>query len=482
MHTSLMLAEDWAATEFGGADLHDQRRSRRLIAVAARIAENPQGTLPESFEKPSELEAAYRLLERPDVTHEAVMAPHLQRVRQECRRPGEYLLVEDTTELDFTSHPATEDLGLVGDGRGRGMFVHSSLMLQVDGWSVEHEPQVTITGLAAQQCWVRPQRKATKTEKKRKRLSRPRESERWAAAVEQIGPPPAGTSYTFMADREADIWETIGRCQDTGWDFLVRANQARALADQEGSVFDAVAAAPVVGQFCLQLRSRPRRVTRDKKTGRPKRIRKAHGGRTVVLEVRTCKVRLRAPWRPEGTDEPRTVHIVEAKEVNASPGDDPIHWVLLTSWPCGTEAEALRVVKAYTRRWLIEEFHKSLKTGAKIEESQLRSAQRIQALLGILSVIAVRLLNRKVLATTRPNEAVDSQEVGEGTLAILEAKFGRPEDGWTNRCLLRCIARMGGFIGRKGDGEPGWISIWTGWQRLLPMIEGYCLAQGERCG
>jgi len=477
-----MSEEDWAATEFGGADLHDQRRSGRLVTVAARIAQNPQGKLPKSFEKPCELEAAYRLLEQADVTHAAVIAPHTERVRQESRRPGDYLLVEDTTELDFSSHPATEELGLIGDGNGRGMFVHSSLVLRIDGWNAEQEAQVTIPGLAAQQCWVRTEHKATAREKKAKRLARSRESGRWAAAVEQIGSPPAGARYTFMADREADIWETIGRCQETQWDFIVRANQPRALADQDGSVFDAVAAGKVVARFSLKLRSRPQRATRDKKTGKPKRVRRAHGGRTVELEVRTCTVRLRAPWRPGGAGEPRTVSIVEAKEVNAAAGDDPIHWVLLTSWACQTEQKAMRVVKAYTRRWLIEEYHKALKTGARIEESQLRTAQRIQALLGILAVVAVRLLNRKLLATTRPNEAVDVEEVGEGTLAILEAKFGQPQDGWTNRNVLRCIARLGGFIGRKSDGEPGWISIWTGWQRLLPMVEGFYLARRERCG
>jgi len=106
------------------------------------------------------------------------------------------------------------------------------------------------------------------------------------------------------------------------------------MADQEGSVFDAVAAAPVVARFNLNLRSRPQRVTRDKKTGRVKRVRKAHGGHTV---------RLRAPWRPGGAAEPRTLNIVEAKEVNAAPGDDPIHWVLLTGWPCRTEQEAIRM-------------------------------------------------------------------------------------------------------------------------------------------
>ena len=176
------------------------------------------------------------------------------------------------------------------------------------------------------------------------------------------------------------------------------------------------------------------------------------------------------------------MNLVEAKEVNAAAGDDPIHWVLLTSWACGSASEAMRVVKAYTRRWLIEEYHKALKTGTGIQDSQLRTAQRIEALLAILAVVAVRLLNRKLLATTRPTEAVEMEELGPETLLILEAAFGRPEAGWTNRLLLRCIARLGGFIGRKSDGEPGWQTIWRGWQRLIPMVQGFNLATGETCG
>ena len=384
--------------------------------------------------------------------------------------------------MDFSSHPAAKGLGLIGDGGGRGLFVHSTLAMRIDGWNAQNEPQVTIPGLAAQYCWVRPGPKAAAREKRAKRLARPRESQRWAASVVEIGPPPSGARYTLMADREADIFETIQRCQDHRWDFIVRANQPRALADQEGSVFEAVAAAPVITRFTIQLRSRPQRVTRDKHTGKPKRIRKAHQGRTVELEVRTCTVLLRAPWRPGELAQPQMVNIAEAKETKAAPGDDPIHWVLLTSWACGTEPEAVRVVKAYSRRWLIEEYHKALKTGTGIEDSQLETAQRIEALLGILAVTAVRLLNRKLLATTHPDRAVDRKELGEEALLILETTFGGPPKGWTNRDVLRSISRLGGFIGRRGDGEPGWITIWRGWERLMTMVHGFNLARERKCG
>lgn len=482
MQTALMDVAEWAIVEFGGAELHDQRRSKRLVHVAAQLAADPHGRLPESFDKWSELKAAYRLLEDPGTTREALLATHTRRVREECRGTGDFLFVEDTTELDFSSHPAAEGLGLIGNGKGRGLFVHSTLAMRIDSWNPRQEPQVTISGLAAQHCWVRVQYKGAAKEKKAHRFARSRESQRWAAAIEQIGPPSVGTRYTFMADREADIFEAIQRCQNRQWDFLVRAHQPRALVDAQGSVFDAVASAPVAGRFAIQMRSRPQRVTRDKRTGKPKRVRKAHGGCTVELDVRVCTVQLRAPWRPGESAQPQTVNVVEAREVNATPQEDPIHWVLLTSWPCDSQQAAMRVVKTYTRRWLIEEYHKALKTGTGIEDSQLETAQRIEALLAILAVVSVRLLNRKLLATSHPNETVNIEEIGQETLLILEATFGRPPDGWTHRNLLRSIARMGGFIGRKNDGEPGWITIWRGWQRLMPMIQGFNLAQRERCG
>lgn len=482
MQTALMTARDWAVAEFGGADLHDPRRSRRLVAVAAQLAAKPQGTLPGAFGPWADLKAAYRLLGEPGIQYGAIMASHTQRVLQECRRPGEVLFVEDTTELDYSSHPAAEGLGLIGNGGGRGLWVHSTLAMRIDRWNEQQEPQVTVSGLAAQTCWVRREPARAAHEKKKRRLGRSRESQRWASCVDRIGPPPSDTRYTFVADREADIFETIQRCQDRQWDFLVRANQPRAMVDQEGSVFDAVARAPVRARFRLALRSRPQRITRDKKTGKPKRVRKAHGSRSVELEVRSCRVTLRAPWRPGEPGAPRTVNLVEAREVEPALGDDPIHWALLTSWPCDTGPDAMRVVKAYTRRWLIEEYHKALKTGTGVEQSQLASAQRIEALLGILAVVAVRLLNRKLLATTRPDDAVTAEELGEEALRILEASFGKPPEGWTNRQVLRCIARLGGFIGRKSDGEPGWITLWRGWNQLILMVQGFDLAQRERCG
>jgi len=126
----------------------------------------------------------------------------------------------------------------------------------------------------------------------------------------------------------------------------------------------------------------------------------------------------------------------------------------------------------YTARWWIEEYHKALKSGTGVEESQLERADRLAPLIAVLGVVAVRLLSAKMLARSRPESFEASAGFGPQILSLLEMKIGPPKGGWTNRNLIRAVARLGGFIGRRHDGEPGWQTIWRGWQRLMWMCEG----------
>jgi hypothetical protein len=466
MGTTLMTPSAWAEAQFGAAGLCDARRTRRLLRVATALAEHPSGLLPCAMPTWADLKAAYRLFGEGDVTYERITAPHRLHTCQACKEPGEYLLVEDTTDLDFSSHFMTEDLGWTGDGGGRGMYVHTTLALRIEGWTAENDPQVTVLGLAGQMVWRRQEKTPDRLEAKGQRLSRARESERWAALFEEIGGPPRPVQWTYVADREGDIYEVFARCRARGIDALVRAHQPRALVGEMGSVFDAAAGAPVQGRCQVRLRARP-----------------GQSARTALVELRSRAVALRGPWRPQRRLEPMPLNVVEAREVDAEVGTRPILWVLLTSWPVGGETACLRVVKAYTQRWLIEEYHKALKTGAGIERSQLSSAGAIQALLGVLAIVAVRLLNMKLLARSTPEQAIAPESVGPQVLRILEAKLGRPKEGWTHRTLLVRIARLGGFLGRKGDGLPGWQTLWRGWDKLMVMVQGYDIAYNTgKCG
>jgi hypothetical protein len=430
------------------------------VKIATQLAARPGGTLPQALPDWAELKAAYRFFGQRGVSFERIQASHLERTRQACRATGEYLLIEDTTLLDYSHHPATEDLGVIGDGAGRGFELHSALAVRVEAWSLEQRPEGTLIGLFDQCC--RAPRPAPRGEKRGQRLSRPRKSQVWAASLSCAGGPPAGAQWIYIADRESDIYEVLHRCRQQGVDFVIRAGQNRRLAAGAGHLRQAVAQAPRLGRGTVELRARP-----------------GQAARTAIVELRSLRVDVDGPWRPGGKQEPLPeVGVVEVREVNAPAGVEPLYWLLLTSLPCATHAEIQRVVGRYTARWWVEEYHKALKTGAGVEASQLERAYRLESLIAVLAVVAVRLLSTKLLARSRPESFEAAESFGPEMLGLLEQKLGRPQSGWTNAHVIIGLARLGGFLARKQDGMPGWQTIWRGWQRLLWMQEGANLLGG----
>jgi len=465
--TTLKPAGQWAQEEFAFADLGEPRLNKRVVKIATNLAANPGGTLPQAFGDWAELKAAYRFFDNPVVDFPKVVQPHLERTRLVCREAGEYLIIEDTTVLDFTRHRMTRDLGVIGDGKGRGFELHSALAVRVESWTLEQRPEGQVVGLVDQQC--RRPRPAPPGESRGARLGRRRKSSWWAEALRRAGPPPQGCRWIYIADRESDCYEPIQICQQFGIDFIVRACQDRRLAQEAGKLTEALAKAPVLGESAVELRSRG---------GEP--------ARTAIVELRSVQVDLDGPWRPGGWQEPlRGVTVLEVREVHTPEGvREPLHWILLTSLPCLTLAQARQIVGRYTARWWVEEYHKALKSGAGVQDSQLESAGRLEPLIAVLAVVAVRLLNTKMLARSRPEGSEARESFGPQALEILEKKFGKPKGGWSNRQVLIATARLGGFLARKHDGMPGWQTIWRGWQRLMWMCEGLeIMNEGEKtCG
>jgi len=467
MSNTLLAPDQWAQSEFALAGLGDQRRTQRLVNIATNLAQSPGGTLPQAFPEWKDLKAAYRFFSQPKVGPQEIQSPHWERTRAGCREAGEYLLIEDTSELDYSYHGATEDLGPIGNGGGRGLLLHSTLALAVKAWDLEQRPEGIVMGLFAQKCWTRRGPPKRGGETWRERIKRPRESQRWAEVFEETGGPPPGSQWIFIADREADFYEPIERCQRQGVDFVIRAYRDRRLAEPADYLKEAVAQMPVRGRMEVELRARP-----------------GQAARVATVEVRSETVRARGPERPGGDKPDFTVNVLEVREVNAPAGVEALHWLLLTSLPCVRWAEVQRIITRYATRWWVEEYHKALKSGTKVEESQLERGYRIETLVAVLAIVAVRLLNAKWLARTRADEAVNEAVFGPSALAILAARYGCPKGGWTHRSVLVAVARLGGFLARRHDGMPGWETIWRGWQRLIWMCQGLEIVnpKEKRCG
>ena len=457
-----MDATNWAHDEFWRAALPDLRLRRRLVEVAACIRENPCGTLPRAVRGRAALKGAYRLLSHPGVTHDEVLRPHWERTRAACGCPGGYLLIEDTTALSFSQRGPITGMGPLTHDFSQGLSVHTCLAARIEGFDESFDARVLLEGVFGQECWARDTPQGTRKERKKAKRKNamgpkaPRESDRWARALRQTQGPPQGAQWTYVADRESDIFEVLAQCETLGADWVIRASQPRVTASEE-NVFEAAANAPVLGAYTIALRARPR-----------------HAARRARVDVRSCSTSLCAPRR--GKARVQTT-LVEVREIDAGADvAEPLHWLLLTSWPCETFEQARRVIGVYRCRWLIEEYHKALKTGTHIEESQLTTAHGIETLLAIHSVIATELLQLKLLARTRPDDAITDEHVTPSILAVLETQHQKPAPGWNNATFLSAIAQMGGYLARKRDGPPGWLSIWRGWLRLSVMAEGYALA------
>jgi len=463
MSTALMTPPQWAQSQFTSAKLGDRRRTQRLVKIATHLAQSPGGTLPQAFPEWSDLKAAYRFFNQPKISFQEIQRPHWERTRAACQEPGQYLLIEDTSELDYTDHPMTEELGCIGDGRGRGLLLHTTLAMRIEGWDWEERPQAVALGLLSQPCWSRwgrPKRKGRET--RRQLMSRSRESQRWAATLEEGGPP-QGSTWIYVADRESDFYEPIERCQRQGVDFVIRGFHDRVLSQGNGHLKVEIAKAPVRGRLSIEVRARAGRAAR-----------------TAQIEVRTLALNLNGPRRLEGKRPDFQVNVVEVREINAPQGIQPLHWLLLTSLPCDTWTQVRRIIGIYTLRWCVEEYHKALKSGAGAEDSQMERAYRIESLVAVLGVVAVRLFNTKWLARTRPDEPVNPKIFGPELLTLLAAKFGKPQGGWTHQTALVAVARVGGFLARRSDGMPGWQTIWRGWNRLMWMGHGLETLKNEQ--
>jgi hypothetical protein len=463
MESALWSAQEWAEQEFGDADLGDARLTKRAVGIAARLACVPGGTLPDPIPEWSQLKAAYRFLHNPRVNFHALARPFWEQTRQACETRGTYLLIEDTTVLDYTSHAATVGLGHVGNGGGRGFLLHNNLAVRVEKWDGESQLALNVMGLFGQEIWGRFGPRKEGRHEWRKRQARPRESERWGRALTETNGPPPGTNWIYIADRESDVMEVFLRCAERGVDWVIRATCNRKVEEDIRCLFDAAANAPGRGEFSLYLRARPGQPARD-----------AH------LIVRSRPIVVKGPPRPGGRLPDQEMWVVDVQELDAPAGVEPIHWVLLSSLNAETFSRCRKIVAYYASRWLIEEYHKALKSGTQVEKSQLETAEALENLIAIHSVVAVRLLALKEMAAAEPEMKVSDKMFGPEVWAVLNGKFGRPEGGWTIQSALVAVARLGGFLARKGDGRPGWLTIWRGWRRLILLVEGYLLAEAGR--
>jgi len=452
----------WAEQQFGSCELGDRRRTKRMVKLAAQAATKPDASTPEQTERWADCKAAYRLFNQDAVTFDAIIAPHCARTR--VVGPGTWLLIADTTEVNFGCDREIAGAGRVGSAEGRGFYLHSAMVVAADSDE--------IIGMAAQDLYLRPLKKVKRVNSVR-RKQRARETDVWGRVIDRVGAPPPGARFVHICDRGADNFEVYCHLLQQRSEWVIRGAQLQRLVrdetDSERSLERILQDQPVAGTYALQVRAN-----------------KDQPARTAELEVRHTRITVPRPRtgisryvRDSGIDE-IPMWVVEVREVRPPRGVEPLRWVLLTSERVRTLGDAWRVIEWYEKRPLIEEYHKCLKTGCRVEARQYQTAERLAPVIGLLSVLAVRLLQLKMVARVDP-ERPAAKVVPETWLAMLPLVLKKTKPIKTVRDFIRGLASLGGFLGRKSDGEPGWQTIWRGLETLLMCLRG-AEAIRKKCG
>ena len=453
-----------AEQQFAECDLGDVRRTNRLVQIAAQAAARPDGSTPDQAETLGNCKAVYRLMDCDEVSHAKIIGPHCELTRRSCPAGSVQLILCDTTEIDFGRF--VPGLGRIGRQRGnRGFYLHSGLLR--DAASGE------IRGLAGQELFYRRRPSRHKVHKNTKRLDPDRESVVWGKLIDQIGSPAPGVRWIHVCDRGADDYEVYLRahCNDCGW--VIRAarlnRKVQTVTGAATTLKELLASAPVEKGLEVFV---PRQGNRS--------------ARTANVELRYFPFLMPQPsrtnhWiREHAPSEPLWMWCVQLVDPNPPKGVEALNWVLVTSEAVKSKAQALEVIEHYKKRWSVEEYHKALKTGCHVEQRYYQTSERLERVTGLHAVLALRLLQMRELACEQPDLPAVQVAPPEWVETLAQVRK-KPSAGMTIHQFVRSLAGLGGHLGRKSDGQPGWITLWRGVEKLLLILRGKRLAK-EKCG
>jgi len=435
--------------EFKRIELGDKRLETRCQELAEDLAMDPGRSIPEACSEPAAIKGAYRFFANEAVGREDVLRPHYECTQERCRAAQQdIVMIQDTTYLSYAHHEEVDELGPIGHRpEAQGLLVHSALAVSVDNNET--------LGLMYQKVWVR--QAAPMGESRWQRRHRHRESQCWTETLGAIRRAEM-RRVIHIGDRGEDIYEVLQDLTDHQERFVIRGSWNRCLVDEPEHLFEAVRQTMPLGKLGVDLPARAGQ--------------KARG---ALLTIRACRLRVKAPRMMGRTIASLEVNVVEALEEHPPGGQKALHWRLLTSEAIDTLEACIGVVRLYNRRWKIEEFHKALKTGCQVEERRLETRHGLEIFLSIADVISTFLLRMRDVARDGSSSATPFLTISQ--VALLRYKFPHLKRNPSVQDALRAVAQLGGFMGRKRDGHPGWITLWRGMRRLIDMDLGFHMAK-----
>lgn len=440
---------DWTVKELAGTNLGDARLDERLMTMVADLSERPASTVPLFSGNWAKTKAAYRFWDNSKVTPRGILQSHIERTVRRAFEHDVVLVAQDTTEIDLTSHRKTAGVGYLASSKCRGFLVHSLLAISPTGVPL---------GLVGQQHWTRPFEELGKTAQRHRKSIDEKESGRWLEGLATAERTLAGhPQVVVVADREADIFELFAAPRRANVSLLVRVRHARRAVEHEAKQLQpALEQAPSAGQVSVTVPRRDDCPTRQ-----------------AVLTVRFAKLVIRPPKQLAGQT-PQTMFFILAEEECPPEGVQPIRWILASTMPVESLDDAVRMIGWYVFRWRIERFHYVLKSGCGIEKLELETVERMRRALATYSIVAWRLLWLTYAARETPDvscEIVLPPREWKLLYGLTHRGQCVPEEPPTLREAVHWIARLGGFLGRRHDGEPGVKTLWRGMKRFHDVLE-----------
>lgn len=439
--------------EFKNAPIKDKRLVKRLIQTAETLANSPGETIPSACQSKAKTKSTYRLFSNKKVYPAAILDGHRGETIKRIKENNVILSVQDTTLFDFTAHPGTKGLGPTGSEGLLGILMHTALAVTTNG---------TPLGILAQKIWVRdPEAPATRNHRKKRSIEE-KESYKWLEFMDQsIDGIPKNIMVVMVGDREADIYELFHKATQEGKQLLIRATYNRRVDHEQKKLYAQVKSTDILGKFMIQ-------IPRNTELNVPPR--------NAWLMIQSCKVKLCAPYIKGKPLDNIELTAILAREIAPPEGTNPIEWLLLTTLMVANAEEAFEKIRWYSHRWKIERFHYVLKSGCKIQELQLETSDRLKNAIALYSFLAWRITWITYQARETPDlPCTLILEDHEWKILYREINGTSriPKKPPTLKHAIILIARLGGFLARKNDGDPGVKVLWRGFRELHTISKAY---------
>lgn len=463
----MKVSSSWAVDELAKISFGDKRLDKRFLKIAGSQSQTPQKSINASSSDWSCAKGAYRLFNNSKVTAEKILDPHMENTVHRIYGNELVVIAQDTTFVDFSSHYKTSGLGVANTMESgfqtKGIHFHAGLAMTCEG---------TPLGLLYGKIWSRKPQKKTDYEVTKIPIHK-KESYRWIECLEHTKALlPSGTRGLVLADRECDIYEYFEAAEDFDIDVLVRLHHNRIIVDEFGDssrVIEALEQEKFAGEIKIHIPGNGSRTARD-----------------AVMDVKFTRVCLQGKPRGVSVKHRRDIQlsVLKLEEKKAPKGKDPLSWTLITSLPIETMDQAEELMKFYRMRWTIELYFKSLKSGCNVEKCRLDDGDKLIKFIALCGVIAWRIMWLTWLGREIPQASGELAltQVEWKTLWIKKYKDkikaglmkAEPPEEIPDLCTVtKLIASLGGFMNRRGDGNPGLITITRGWMSIMETAEVY---------